>query len=85
MISIVFRHAVVAALAALPAFAQKVDCPTKPVRFIVPFPPGGTVDHLARLVGARLSATLGQPLIVDVLGGNIRAGWRDLTVHIVVK
>lgn len=54
-----------AALAALPAFAQKVDWPTKPVRFIVPFPPGGTVDPLARMVGARLSATLGQQFIVD--------------------
>jgi tripartite-type tricarboxylate transporter receptor subunit TctC len=68
MISIVFRHAAVAALAALaalPAFAQKVDWPTKPVRFIVPFPPGGTVDPLARLVGARLSGMLGQQFIVD--------------------
>jgi tripartite-type tricarboxylate transporter receptor subunit TctC len=71
MISIVLRHAVVAALAALtalaalPVSAQKVDWPTKPVRFIVPFPPGGTVDPLARLVGTRLSATLGQQFIVD--------------------
>jgi len=54
-----------AALAALPAFAQKVNWPTKPVRFIVPFPPGGTVDPLARLVGARLSKTLGKQFIVD--------------------
>ena len=68
MTSIVFRHvavAALAALAALPAFAQKVDWPTKPVRFIVPFPPGGTVDPLARLVGARLSGMLGQQFIVD--------------------
>jgi tripartite-type tricarboxylate transporter receptor subunit TctC len=68
MTSIIFRQVAVAALAvlaALPAFAQKVDWPTKPVRFIVPFPPGGTVDPLARLVGARLSATLGQQFIVD--------------------
>jgi tripartite-type tricarboxylate transporter receptor subunit TctC len=62
-----FRAAVglLAALAAVPAFAQKVEWPTRPVRFIVPFPPGGTVDPLARLVGARLSATLGQQFIVD--------------------
>ena len=68
MISFICRCAAlagIAALAALPAFAQKVDWPTKPVRFIVPFPPGGTVDPLARLVGARLSATLGQQFIVD--------------------
>ena len=65
--AIMFRAAIgwLAALAALPAFAQKIDWPTKPVRFIVPFPPGGTVDPLARLVGARLSATLGQQFIVD--------------------
>jgi tripartite-type tricarboxylate transporter receptor subunit TctC len=35
------------------------------VRFIVPFPPGGTVDPLARLIGARLSNALGQQFIVD--------------------
>ncbi len=53
------------ALASLPAAAQGVNWPTKPVRFIVPFPPGGTTDPLARLVGARLTATLGQQFIVD--------------------
>ncbi len=47
------------------AHAQKTDWPTKPVRFIVPFPPGGTTDPLARLAGARLSAALGQQFIVD--------------------
>jgi tripartite-type tricarboxylate transporter receptor subunit TctC len=31
------------------------DWPTKPVRFIVPFPPGGSVDPLARLLGAKLT------------------------------
>ncbi|HSC95789.1 MAG TPA: tripartite tricarboxylate transporter substrate binding protein [Burkholderiales bacterium] len=54
-----------AALAALPGFAQKIDWPTRPVRFIVPFPPGGTVDPLARLVGAKLTPALGQQFIVD--------------------
>ncbi len=54
-----------ALLAATPAPAQKTDWPTRPVRFIVPFPPGGTVDPLARLVGARLTAALGQQFIVD--------------------
>ena len=45
--------------------ATAADWPTKPVRFIVPFPPGGTVDPLARLVASRLSAALGQQFIVD--------------------
>ena len=45
--------------------AQKGDWPTRPVRFIVPFPPGGTVDPLARLIGSRLSQSLGQQFVVD--------------------
>jgi len=68
MISSMLRCAAVAAvvaLAALPAGAQRTDWPTKPVRFIVPFPPGGTTDPLARLVGARLTTMLGQQFIVD--------------------
>jgi len=68
MISFILRCAAVAgiaALAALPAFAQKIDWPTRPVRFIVPFPPGGTTDPMARMVGAKLNASLGQQFIVD--------------------
>lgn len=53
------------ATVSFPALAQEVKWPVKPVRFIVPFPPGGTVDPLARQVGARLSAALGQQFIVD--------------------
>ena len=41
------------------------DWPNKPVRFICPFPPGGSVDPLARLTSARLSAALGQQFVVD--------------------
>lgn len=47
------------------AFAQDGKWPVKPVRFIVPFPPGGSVDPLARQIGARLNASLGQQFIVD--------------------
>ena len=49
-------------LAALPAAAQY---PTKPIRFIVPFPPGGGVDVVARTIGEKLGARLGQTIVVD--------------------
>jgi len=47
------------------AGAQDVNWPTRPVRFIVPSSPGSSPDTLARLVGAKLSAALGQQFIVD--------------------
>jgi len=59
------------ALAALftlhPALAQ--DWPSKPVRFIVPFPPGGSVDPLARLLGAKLAEPLKTQFIVENRAG----------------
>jgi tripartite-type tricarboxylate transporter receptor subunit TctC len=65
------------AAASLPAGAQQANWPTRPVRFIVPFPPGGSVDPLARLVGARLTASLRQQFVVDNRpggSGSIGAG-----------
>lgn len=55
----------VSVLQPLSAAVQDTPWPNKPVRFIVPFPPGGTTDPLARLAGARLTAALGQQFIVD--------------------
>ena len=55
--------AAISALVATPVLAQA--WPAKPVRFVVPFPPGGSVDPLARLLGARLSDSLGQQFIVE--------------------
>src|SRR5882672_3150796 len=51
------------ALAPLAAGAQ--TWPTKPVKFIVPFPPGGSVDPLARMLGVRLADSLGQQFIIE--------------------
>ena len=48
-------------------FAQ--DYPTKPIRFIVPYPPGGGTDVIARIVQPRLSENLGQPIVIDNRGG----------------
>jgi len=58
---------VLGALLAMPAWAQQY--PNKPVRLIVPFVPGGGADTTARLFGARLSAGLGQQVLIDNRGG----------------
>ena len=56
-----------AAAFALNAVAQ--DWPAKPVRFIVPYPPGGGTDVIARIVQNRLSEALGQPVVIENRGG----------------
>ena len=53
---------------AAPALAQDV-WPSKPIKMIVPFPPGGTSDVMARMVAAPLSKELGQQVIVENIGG----------------
>ncbi len=45
--------------------AQSQQYPSRPIRFIVPFPPGGGVDIVARAVGEKLAPRLGQPVVID--------------------
>jgi len=62
------------ALASSPAIAQ--DYPTRPVRLIVPYPPGGGNDTLARIFGQKLSERWGQQIVIDNrpgAGANIGA------------
>lgn len=64
------------ALTALPAaHAQGTgDWPNKPVRWVVPFPPGGAMDAIARTLGEKVGKTLGQPFVIENragAGGNI--------------
>ena len=69
----VVRFSLCLALAA-PAFAQ--GYPQKPVRYVVPFPAGGIADVFARIIGARLGESWGQPVVVENragAGGNIGA------------
>jgi tripartite-type tricarboxylate transporter receptor subunit TctC len=65
-----FPGLLVAALlagASVAALAQSY--PAKPIRWIVPFPPGGSTDLLARVVGQKLTEEWGQPVLIENRGG----------------
>jgi tripartite-type tricarboxylate transporter receptor subunit TctC len=65
-----FALAAGALAAPLPAHAQAPDVwPSRPIRFILPFPPGGGTDILGRLIAERLTASLGQPVVTENRGG----------------
>jgi tripartite-type tricarboxylate transporter receptor subunit TctC len=60
------RHLIqAAAFAGLPTFSYAQAWPAKPLRFVVPFPPGGTTDVVTRLVAAEVAKALGQAIVVE--------------------
>ena len=63
------RRVALALCCAFAAFTQAQPYPNRPLRLIVPFPPGGGNDILARAVGQRLAEAIGQQVIVDNRGG----------------
>ena len=62
-----FLAATLLLLAAFSVFAQ--NYPSRPVRVIVPFPPGGATDIVARVIGQKLNDTWGQTIVIDNRGG----------------
>ena len=64
MISLMEAYAL---CAATPALSQHY--PARPIRLIVPYPPGGTVDITARIIQAKLSESLGQPIVIENRSG----------------
>jgi tripartite-type tricarboxylate transporter receptor subunit TctC len=60
---------VISALLAAPIAQAQTNYPDKPIHFVVPYPPGGGTDVIARIVQERFQVTLGQPIIIENRGG----------------
>jgi len=75
------RLAALSAASTLPLPALAQSWPTRPIRFIVPFPAGGSTDIIARIMGQWLSARLGQQIIVE----NKPGGGTNIAVQSVVN
>ena len=66
---ILLAAAAAAGIAATPFAAQAQAYPTKPIQVVVPFAAGGPTDALARILAARMSEVLGQPVLIDNVAG----------------
>ena len=71
----------VAAAFAVAAPAHAQDYPVRPLRFIVPFPPGGSTDTYARIVSRALAERLGQSIVIDNRPGAGGAVGAELAAH----
>ena len=70
------RFSAVLAMVLCVTATQAQNYPVRPLRFLIPFPPGGGADSLARIVGAVAGESLGQQIVIDNrigAGGNIAA------------
>jgi tripartite-type tricarboxylate transporter receptor subunit TctC len=65
----VIASLLIAGWALLPAAALAQTYPSKPITLIVPFPPGGATDTIARIMQDSMSQSLGQPIIIENIGG----------------
>src|SRR5580698_11638314 len=75
------RFAGLAASCAISRIAQADTYPSRPLRWIVPFPAGGSTDLIARLMGEWLAGRLGQPVIIE----NKPGGGTSIAVQAVVN
>ena len=67
--SILLSALAIVALISLPTIASAQDYPNKPIKLIIPYPPGGATDVIGRIVALKMSEVMGQQLIVDNRAG----------------
>ena len=66
---LIFIAALVAAINGLSGDVSAQPYPVKPIRFVVPFPPGGGSDLLARIISQELASSLGQQVVIENRAG----------------